>query len=85
MSFLPRLWGMGLLCMSEPLKAQPSDVLIFVLTFPALGALAWLEKVIPSHRAGAEAVTLSQSPLLGFPYTSRALPHTLQHVLPAFP
>lgn len=40
LSFLPRLWGMGLLCMSEPLKAQPSDVLIFVLTFPALGALA---------------------------------------------
>lgn len=68
LSFLARLWGMGLLCMSEPLKAQPSDVLIFVLTFPALGALAWLEKVIPSHRAGAEAVTLSGSPLLGFPW-----------------
>jgi len=42
--------------MSEPLKAQPSDVLIFALTFPALGALAWLEKVILSHRAGAGAV-----------------------------
>lgn len=87
LSFLPRLWGMGLLCMSEPLKAQPSDVLIFVLTFPALGALAWLEKVIPSHRARDKAVTLSKSPLLGFPHTSCALPHTsrtLQHVLLPF-
>lgn len=42
LSFLRRLWGMGLLCMSEPLKEQPSDVLIFTLTFPALGALGCL-------------------------------------------
>lgn len=78
---------MGLLCMSEPLKAQPSDVLIFMLTFPALSALAWLEKVIPSHRAGAEAVTLSESPLLGFPHASWGLPHasyTLRRVLLPF-
>lgn len=39
MSFLRRLWGMGLLGMSEPLKKQPSDVLISMLTFPGLKAL----------------------------------------------
>lgn len=60
-----RLWGMGLLCMSEPLKEQPSDVLIFTLTFPALSALGCLQKVIPMrHGAAAEAVTLSQSALV---------------------
>lgn len=79
---------MGLLCMSEPLKAQPSDVLIFLLTFPALGTLGWLEKVIPSHRDAAEDVTFSESPILGFPRTSWGLPHTsctLQQVLLPFP
>lgn len=69
-----RLWGKGLLCMSEPLKEQPSDVLIFTLTFPALGALGCLQKVIPMrHGAADEAVTLSPSALI----PSVALPAAL--------